>query len=89
MSPVITFGGLLGEATEGRIVGVVHNDNVVMTYNNITRVVCAMLNIEHILLLCLECNRVSIWSLNDRDSLFLVRGTTSYYSGEYGTSAGV
>ncbi|MEE6521911.1 hypothetical protein FKM82_020262, partial [Ascaphus truei] len=24
MSPVITFGGLLGEATEGRIVGVVH-----------------------------------------------------------------
>lgn len=87
MSPVITFGGLLGEATEGRIVRT-HICEFILAKTCIL-VNYAVTDVIFFPILSLECNRVSIWSLYDGYSIFFVCWAAPHYPGQHRTCLGL
>lgn len=85
MSPVITFGGLLGEATEGRIVRAktriqhrlyiltaLHTKNMVPVFEP-----CSP-----------ECHRVPVRCFYDWSGLFFVCWSASHHPGQHWSCAG-
>lgn len=80
MSPVITFGGLLGEATEGHIVRA--NDTINDTVD--CRVFYEVSNVSS----TLERHRVLVWCIYDRNGLLSVCWSASYHSGQHRSSSG-
>ena len=101
MSPVITFGGLLGEATEGRIVRAQSQLNTVLISCSVFRaswiqhsmlLLHSMYGNQDILsafqLFFLECNRVLIRGLYDWSGLLSVCWSASHYSGQHWPCAG-
>lgn len=91
MSPVITFGGLLGEATEGRIVRAsTRGATVQVSPHHAERDTDVMERIGPPCPPCFpECHRVFIWCLDDWSRLFFVRWSASHHSWQHGSCAGV
>lgn len=80
MSPVITFGGLLGEATEGRIVRA-HASHCQY------RVLCC----KHTTVFrpcASERHRVPVWGLHDWSGLLSVCRAAAHHSGQHRPRAG-
>lgn len=84
MSPVITFGGLLGEATEGRIVSPSCPVGFcIQKQGNNFKGKAASLLVPS------ECHWVAVWSLSDWNSVFPVCRAASHHPGQHWTRARV
>lgn len=100
MSPVITFGGLLGEATEGRVVrGHIHsqwNPTFVHSFSTALASVSFQLlslyqGIVHLFRKLFsmfpECHRISVWGFHDWYSLLPFCWSAPHHPGQHGASS--